>query len=105
MLMSWGGEEAPDVGAPDLTAEVRRSSQAVWAEGVYHGDERDPNLLWNDERRRVMLIDFDRATLLPTPKHKQLINLSGNKRKRRGDGVGNHTRKRGLLQSRLQLVG
>ncbi|PNY21914.1 Uncharacterized protein TCAP_07188 [Tolypocladium capitatum] len=97
MLMSWGGEEALDVGAPDLTAEVRRSSQAVWAEGVYHGDERGPNLLWNDERRRVMLIDFDRATLLPTPKHKQLIKLSRNKRRRQGDDVRNHTRKRGLL--------
>ncbi|KAL3965720.1 hypothetical protein ACCO45_000028 [Purpureocillium lilacinum] len=81
MLMSWGGEEASDANVSDLTAEVRRSSQEVWAEGVYHGDERDPNLLWNNERRRVMLVDFDRAKLRLIPQDKQLIRLSGNKRK------------------------
>ncbi|XP_044715987.1 Peptidase S28 [Hirsutella rhossiliensis] len=87
MLMSWGGEVAVEVGVPDLAAEVRRSSQAVWAEGVDHGDEREPNLLWNDERRRVMLVDFDRANLLPAPKHKQLFHLSRDKRKRQRDGL------------------
>ncbi|KAH8659462.1 hypothetical protein BGZ61DRAFT_499811 [Ilyonectria robusta] len=62
-------------GTADLAAEVRRSSQAVWAEGVDHGDERDANRLWNDERRRVMLVDFDHATLLPNLKHKQLLKV------------------------------
>lgn len=60
---------------------MQRSSQAVWAEGVDHGDERGANRLWNDERRRIMLIDFDRATLRPSLKHKQLSKISG-KRKR-----------------------
>ncbi|KAK4073278.1 hypothetical protein Purlil1_13117 [Purpureocillium lilacinum] len=105
MLMSWGGEEASDASVSDLTAEVRRSSQEVWAEGVYHGDERDHNLLWNNERRRVMLVDFDRATLRPMPKHKQVIKLSGKKRKQRVDDVGVHTGKRGPLKGRAQLVG
>ncbi|KAJ6436762.1 hypothetical protein O9K51_10728 [Purpureocillium lavendulum] len=105
MLMSWGGEEMSDANVSDLKAEVRRSSQEVWAEGVYHGDERDPNLLWNNERRRVMLVDFDRAKLRLIPKHKQLIRLSGNKRKQRVDDVGVHTRKRGPLKGRAQLVG
>ncbi|KAM4063335.1 ATP-dependent DNA helicase PIF1 [Hirsutella rhossiliensis] len=89
-------------GVPDLAAEVRRSSQAVWAEGVDHGDEREPNLLWNDERRRVMLVDFDRANLLPAPKHKQLFHLSRDKRKRQRDGFGARSRKRGLLRDHLQ---
>ena len=102
MLMSWGGEVAGNAGVPDLAAEVRRSSQAVWAEGVNHGDNRDPNLLWNDERRRVMLIDFDRAALIPTLKHKQLFKLSGQKRKRQGNGFGKYTRKRGLLHDHLE---
>ncbi|XP_044715978.1 ATP-dependent DNA helicase PIF1 [Hirsutella rhossiliensis] len=91
-------------GVPDLAAEVRRSSQAVWAEGVDHGDEREPNLLWNDERRRVMLVDFDRANLLPAPKHKQLFHLSRDKRKRQRDGFGARSRKRGLLRDHLQVV-
>ncbi|PGH20338.1 hypothetical protein AJ80_03606 [Polytolypa hystricis UAMH7299] len=82
MLMSWGGETAAEAGVPDMTAEVRRSSQAVWTEGVNHGDERDTNRLWNDERRRVMLVDFDRASLRPSPPNKRLSKLSGKKRKR-----------------------
>ncbi|KAI8715201.1 hypothetical protein NCS52_01027300 [Fusarium sp. LHS14.1] len=98
MLMSWGGETVDTategVGAADLLAEVRRSSQDVWAAGVDHDDERDANRLWNDELRRVMLIDFDHATLLPRPRHKQLSKVSGSKRKRQGD-FGNYTRRRG----------
>ncbi|KAK0702719.1 hypothetical protein B0H67DRAFT_650083 [Lasiosphaeris hirsuta] len=46
---------AAGVDAADLAMEVRRSSQAVKAEGDDYGDER----------RRVMLVDFDRAALLP----------------------------------------
>ncbi|KAG5749606.1 hypothetical protein H9Q70_007735 [Fusarium xylarioides] len=103
MLMSWGGETmAAGVGAgADLAAEVRRSSQAVWANGVNHGDEHGGNRLWNDERRRVMVIDFDRATILPTLKHKQLFKVSGKKKKRRGDDFKNYKAKRGSLQGRL----
>lgn len=73
MLLSWGGEIAADVTVPDLATdqdlarEQDRSTQAVWREGVIHGDERDPNTLWNEERRRVMIIDFDQAILRPAP--------------------------------------
>ncbi|KAM5361212.1 hypothetical protein ACJA88_014551 [Fusarium oxysporum] len=111
MLMSWCGETMANTvaagtgaGAADLAAEVRRSSQAVWAEGVDHGDEREANRLWNDERRRVMLIDFDRATLRPNLKHNQLVKVSGKKRNRQGDEFGNYNRKRGFRQYHLQSV-
>ncbi|KAH7377118.1 hypothetical protein B0T11DRAFT_273543 [Plectosphaerella cucumerina] len=100
MLMSWGGELAADAarpGAGDLAAEVRRSSQAVWAEGVDHGDEHGGNQLWNDERRCVMLVDFDQAILLPALKHKQLSRVSGTKRKWQGDVFENNAPKRGVL--------
>ncbi|KAM6527494.1 hypothetical protein FSOLCH5_003564 [Fusarium solani] len=105
MLMSWGGETITDTltaGAAlaNLPAEVRRSSQDVWAEGINHGDERDANRLWNDERRRVMLVDFDHAT--PRLEHKQLSKVS-RKRKRQGD-LGNYNRKHGFPRGRLQLV-
>lgn len=68
-------------------AEQKRSSRAVWREGVSHGDERRPNMLWNEERRRVMVIDFDQATLRPAAKHKQLSTVfdNGKKRKRQED--------------------
>ncbi|KAK0629986.1 hypothetical protein B0T17DRAFT_491294 [Bombardia bombarda] len=109
MLMSWGGETMADTvtagaSAADLAAEVRRSSQAVWAGGVDHGDERDANRLWNNERHRVMLVDFDHATLLPNIKHKQLFKVSGEKRKRQGDDFGKYNRKHGFLPGRLQSV-
>jgi hypothetical protein len=111
MLMSWCGETMENMvatgtgaGAADLAAEVRRSSQAVWAEGVDHGDEREANQLWNDERRRVMLIDFDRATLRPNLKHNQLVKVSEKKRKRQRDELGNYNRKRGFRQYHLQSV-
>ena len=83
MLMSWGGEVAAGAGVADLTAELKRSARALWNEGVLHGDEREPNILWNEERRRIMLIDFDHATLEPA-KHKHLSKLSGKKRKWQG---------------------
>ncbi|RSL42069.1 hypothetical protein CEP54_015615 [Fusarium duplospermum] len=111
MLMSWGGEDLATAAAAaaaagddamDLAAEVQRSSQAVWAEGVNHGDERDANRLWNEERRRVVLIDFDRAALRPALKHKQLAKVSGKRRKRRGDDFGSCQRKRGFLRGHLQ---
>ncbi len=62
MLMSWAGELAADapLSERDLKAETKRSAMAVWDEGVNHGDMRDPNILWNEECRRVMIIDFDR---------------------------------------------
>ena len=87
MLMSWGGEVASKAhmaSTPDMAAEINRSAREVWSEGVYQGDEHMSNVLWNEERRRVMLIDFDHATLLPAAKHKQTLKLS-KKRQGRGD--------------------
>ncbi|CAI6088947.1 unnamed protein product, partial [Clonostachys chloroleuca] len=105
MLMSWGGEEAAkaNMDAADLRAQWHRSSQAVWAEGVDHGDERDANLLWNAERRRVMIVDFDRAVLRPALKHRQLSAVSGSKRKHGVDNLNIPSRKRSLLHNRPPL--
>ncbi|POR34795.1 Uncharacterized protein TPAR_05008 [Tolypocladium paradoxum] len=51
----------------------------------------------NEESRRVMLVDFNRAALLPAPKHRQLSKLSRNKRKRPRDVARNYTQKRSIL--------
>ncbi|KAF5978417.1 metalloprotease [Fusarium coicis] len=111
MLMSWCGETTANTavanagsGATDLEAEVRRSSQAVCAEGVNHGDESETNRLWNNERRCVMLIDFDRATLRPNPEHNQLAKVSGRKRKRRGGELQGYNRNRDVRQYYPQSV-
>ncbi|CAG9945540.1 unnamed protein product [Clonostachys rosea f. rosea IK726] len=104
MLMSWGGEEAAKGGmdAAELRAQWHRSSQQVRAHGVDHCDEHGANLLWNAERRRVIMIDFDQAILRPALKHRQLSAVHGTKRKYRVDNLKAHFRKRSLLHNRPQ---
>ena len=66
LLMSWGGEMAMDVFLDlqdNLQDELRRSFHDVRQLGVKHRDLRWPNVLWNTELGRVMLIDFERSTL------------------------------------------
>ncbi|TWU72509.1 hypothetical protein ED733_002562 [Metarhizium rileyi] len=71
MMMSWGGELAAKATLPDLESETQRSMRTIFSHGVYHNDEREPNLLWNSERGRVMVIDFDCSKLLPPPKRRK----------------------------------
>ena len=106
MLMSWGGDtvKSAKLGEVDLEKEVRRASQAIWARGVVHGDEHDNNRLWNNQCGRVMLVDFDHAKLWRTPKHKRLVELSGNERKRKRNGSRHHELKGGLLRNQQQCV-
>ena len=85
LLMSWVGEKAAQMSVPDLATEVARSSKLVRGEGIVHNDERDINLLWSEECRRVMLIDFDRAELLPLVKHKRVGMLSRKRKGRKDD--------------------
>ena len=65
LLMSWGGELADEdksvKGWQGLQREIRRTVAEVRSAGVDQSDERPPNMLWNRERKRVMLIDFERA--------------------------------------------
>jgi hypothetical protein len=86
LLMSWGGQGVDKVdGAdvPDMAGETERTLREVLKAGVVHGDARPANMLWNAERRRVMLVDFDRSALVPTPK--RVGELTGKKRKRQAD--------------------
>ncbi|KAK3350343.1 hypothetical protein B0T25DRAFT_458360 [Lasiosphaeria hispida] len=96
MIMSWCGERATEAVVPDLASQVRLATSAVWREGVDQGDDHSLNMLWSNERQRVMVIDFDLATLRPPPKPKQVLEVSsGSKRKRHRDGgTGTHGQKR-----------
>lgn len=78
MLMSWAGE-TPGVSMDNTEALKMESLTAIWRHGVDHGDDCSANYLWNAERRRIMIIDFDRARLLPLPKPRAISTL---KRKR-----------------------
>ena len=52
-LMSWGGETVEDVAVPNLPEVIYSTSRAVWQEGVFHGDERRPNIVWNEMRGSI----------------------------------------------------
>ncbi|EFX01761.1 FAD dependent oxidoreductase superfamily [Grosmannia clavigera kw1407] len=52
----------------DMDAEADRSMRELEIAGVYNDDRRDCNLAWNEEVRRVMHLDFDRAWLHSPPK-------------------------------------
>ncbi|KAL9122915.1 MAG: hypothetical protein Q9187_000527 [Circinaria calcarea] len=86
LLMSWAGaivEETID------GQEIRRTVEEVQAEGVDQGDVRMANLLWNPERKRVMLIDFERAKYISYDKpslakdERVLQEMSPNKKRKR----------------------
>lgn len=48
----------------DLEGEIRRSVDEIHGERVEHNDVREPNILWNAERGRAMLIDLKHSRLL-----------------------------------------
>ena len=66
-MLSWGGEEAwrcdDIVDRPRLIRETKRTVKDVCRYGVDQGDLREPNVLWNQELGRAMLIDFEYGTM------------------------------------------
>ncbi|KAK0712720.1 hypothetical protein B0T26DRAFT_597263, partial [Lasiosphaeria miniovina] len=74
MLMSWAGEK-PGVSVGDAETLKMESLTAIRRHGVDHGDDCSANYLWNAERRRIMIIDFDRAHLLPLPEPQAISTL------------------------------
>ncbi|KAK8048274.1 hypothetical protein PG994_010004 [Apiospora phragmitis] len=83
-FLSWGGSSisqwAKD-GQQSLQGEAFRALQALHSEGVIHRDVRRANMLFNPDTNAVMLIDFERASLLQ-PIRPPLVQLVPNKRKR-----------------------
>ncbi|PGH05471.1 hypothetical protein AJ79_06778 [Helicocarpus griseus UAMH5409] len=67
MLMSWAGnslhseDHGPDV---DIEAQKQQSIKELVAAGLVHYDLRRANMIWNQERQRVMVIDFDQSSIL-----------------------------------------
>lgn len=76
LLMSWAGEVAEDGDTADLEGEVQRSVQDLYKERVIHNDVRQPNILWNLERRRAMLVDFEWAVVLDDRKRQVLSHIA-----------------------------
>ncbi|KID73435.1 Protein kinase-like domain protein, partial [Metarhizium brunneum ARSEF 3297] len=72
LIMACGGEEISQIQYDQLNDEIRRSEREIKSCGVIHGDLRRANMLWNEETRRVVIIDFHRAKLAArAPKRKR----------------------------------
>lgn len=63
MFLSWAGTTLDKARAlpadVDIDAEVDAAVDALYHSGIEHTDVREANLTWNDEARRVMVIDFN----------------------------------------------
>ncbi|KAI9788265.1 MAG: hypothetical protein M1816_007031 [Peltula sp. TS41687] len=107
LLMSWGGEEAwqREQDGVMLARETRRTIKEVQQLGVYQCDVREPNLLWNEELGRVLLIDFERAKVKEADKEEKVGRQVVGKEKRALREIdGNEEVVRGKKSSKVEAV-
>ena len=95
MLMSWAGKclddskTAPGVDRQTWTCDLVSAVNAVHSAGVLHRDVRMPNILWNEETKQVMIIDFEEAEIVKTeaetvkPIRQALEPISPNQKRKR----------------------
>ena len=63
VLMSWGGGKANKVKRlRNLDTEIERFKDELQRLGIRHNHTVSDNILWNDEVKRIMFIDFGAAT-------------------------------------------
>lgn len=84
MFLSFGGtlisQHINTNNRPDLIEQVGRSIQAMHRLGVLHRDVMPRNMLWNEEVRQVMVINFERAAV---PKLRAVLGVMSLNRKRK----------------------
>ena len=89
ILLSWAGKSLDDgIDRQTWTSDLVRAINAIHGAGVLHQDVRMPNLLWNDETKRVMVIDFERAEIVKAQAVRQaLAPISPNRKRKRAVGA------------------
>ncbi|OJD12145.1 hypothetical protein AJ78_07216 [Emergomyces pasteurianus Ep9510] len=76
LLMGWAGESIDNVKDKKvLSREISRSKKEIRMLEVVHKDLRPANMLWNDELRRVLIIDFHRSDIDGCPMKTQFRPL------------------------------
>lgn len=90
ILLSWAGKclddskTAPGTDEQTWTSDLVCAINAIHGAGVLHQDIRMPNLLWNDETKQVMVIDFERAEIVKAQAVRQaLAPISPNRKRKR----------------------
>ncbi|KAL1977050.1 hypothetical protein VTN31DRAFT_3332 [Thermomyces dupontii] len=106
IFLSWSGErlrshrEMPGIWEDSMDDEVLQSVSKVEELGVMHNDLTVANLLWCEETRQVMVIDFDVAEL-DEPERQPLKEISPNKQQ----GSKKHSAKSGKQTTEKASVG
>ncbi|KKZ60592.1 hypothetical protein EMCG_04769 [[Emmonsia] crescens] len=77
------GESIAKVKVSALDDEIPKSKSEIHMQGVVHKHLRPANMLWNNELRRVLIIDFHRSDIYRRPMKKRVGSL-----KRSLDQVG-----------------
>lgn len=88
MFLSWGGQciklHAEPTKEPHVPGQAVEAMQAIHQLGVLHCDAMPRNILWSEETKHVMFIDFEwpdfRKALLKWP----LMLTSGNEQRKGG---------------------
>ncbi|KAI9731009.1 MAG: hypothetical protein M1834_005470 [Cirrosporium novae-zelandiae] len=100
LLMAWGGEmvdDVPGLSRPIKHKELERSIHDVRRLGVKHEDLRGPNMLWNPELGRVLLIDFYGPSLVDMDGRRILVEISPNKKRKRVRDELDHVKRKRLV--------
>jgi predicted Ser/Thr protein kinase len=87
MFLSFGGKRISQhltaENRPVFTERVNCAAQAIHSLGVLHKDLMPRNILWNEETRRVMVVDFERAEVFKV--RPALGAISANPERKRSD--------------------
>ncbi|KID81672.1 Protein kinase-like domain protein [Metarhizium guizhouense ARSEF 977] len=84
MFLSWGGYKLDDIQIASgmgkrLADGTLQSLRSMHEQGVVHKDIRGANMLFNPETDRVMIIDFERSSIVQPPR-RALAQVVPNKR-------------------------
>ena len=90
MFMAWGGAALGECSQilghveKDVSQMAAEGMEAMHALGVLHRDVATRNMLWNEERGRVMFVDFERSVVFETgQKQRQPLGEVSANRKRK----------------------
>lgn len=91
MFLSWGGQCIEDTAnqskaPPCVVDQGVEALRAIHQLGVLHCDARPRNILWSEELKRVMIVDFERSEIRKASSKQPLKLTSGNEQRKRGAG-------------------
>ncbi|RDA91568.1 hypothetical protein CP533_5962 [Ophiocordyceps camponoti-saundersi (nom. inval.)] len=115
LFLSWAGVTLSDAeirgeARQEVEEKAKRSFRAMHELGVIQEDVRPDNMLVNDEVDGIMVIDFERATLLERPRNPLLVKAVRQKRSRKSHTTEGKRAKRhrstnaGLFSGELSCV-